>query len=101
MTPYMEYEFKNKVYVVRVTMFGAQNRNPSILECFRYAGLIKMHVDDVIKTVFDIYPPRYLPSRQNTKQWATANAKRIHTFGYNAEVVPEFEEYKEVKEETE
>lgn len=69
-------------YVVRVAKLGHPDFNNPLIECFRYAGLVFVHNDDV----FDILPPQ----KVDTRVWAEQNAARMTSFGYNARAVPEW-----------
>jgi hypothetical protein len=56
----------------------------TLLECLRYAGLIRLayphEQTEQSSTVFDIICPSGLVS----KVWAEQNCQRMATFGYNA-----------------
>lgn len=69
-------------YVVRVARENHPHFDNPLIECFRYAGLVVVHNDDI----FDILPPHGVDS----KVWAEQNAARISSFGYNAVSAPEW-----------
>ena len=61
----------------------------TLLECFRYAGLIKVNYRRIGDTFSDgdyiiMNPPEGLSS---TKSWAEQNAQRMKTFGFATEVI--------------
>lgn len=84
-----------KEYVVRVvqtvTPDGEQLREggdiEAFVECLRYAQLVTIHETEstsLTTLCFDIHAPHGMDS----KRWATMNAKRMATFGFNAVEAP-------------
>jgi hypothetical protein len=59
----------------------------TFVECLRYAGIVHVHDTDphgLTTLCFDILPPHGIDS----STWADANARRMKTFGFNAEKAP-------------
>lgn len=59
----------------------------AFLESLRYAGLIERHEVDphgLTTQCFDLHAPHGV----DDKGWATTNAERMRTFGFNAVVAP-------------
>lgn len=77
-----------KRYVVRVVLPDGINSLTdelrSLLEQFRYAGLITVHREDEQGMCFDMKCPHGIVD----KVWAEQNAKRMQSFWYNAVVAP-------------
>lgn len=74
-------------YCVRIVLFGSDAESAilnTLLECFRYAGLVKLGPDNGNSMSFDIRCPQGL----NSKIWAEQNAARIKSFGLNAVAAP-------------
>lgn len=76
-------------YVVR---FADVEHAGPLLECLRYAGIIHFLTSagaDAARrgdrVSFDLYAPRNV----DTETWATANASRCRSFGYNAVAAPQ------------
>jgi hypothetical protein len=73
-------------YVVRVLLSERQTRGSegTLIECFRYAGLVGNVKDIEDGTVFDIYPPKGVDS----KTWSEMNAQRMQSFSIAAKSAP-------------
>lgn len=56
------------------------------LEQLRYAGIVTLHETREDKYIFDIH----CPSGRETEMWASMNAERMQSFGYNAVKAPAF-----------
>ena len=85
---------KKMVYVVRVCLDPQTERwlpdggTSPILDCLRYAGLVKVHNPTPLGfACFDILPPSNIDSRE----WAERNADRMKSFGFIAEAAPKSE----------
>ncbi len=73
-------------WVVRVVIHLDESREPfSLVESFRYAGLVKVHPTQMTSFCFDMLPPHV----SDSKIWAEMNAERMRSFGYNAEAAPQ------------
>ena len=59
-----------------------------LLECLRYAGLVKVHRNTKVGMCFDILPPNGMRG-ESSMEWAMQNAERMTGFGLNAAAAPE------------
>ncbi len=64
-----------------------------ITEMLRYAGFVRMHVDEDDRLVFDLLPASN-SAREDSGMWAQMNAERISSFGWNAVKAPAWENFK-------
>jgi hypothetical protein len=55
-----------------------------LLECLRYAGLVRIHRDNAEGVCFDLVSPAGVDS----ETWAQMNADRMSSFGWNAVKAP-------------
>ena len=90
----MAKENKSRLWVVRVVIPTIENKPPlaqridgAFLECLRYAGVITLHADEEDRQTFDIRPPMGIAGNVS-KSWASRNADRMKTFGFNAVAAP-------------
>jgi hypothetical protein len=84
-------------WVVRVVLqrggdlipFGPDDKlmNTTFLECLSYAGILRIHRSDESGMCFDLACP---DPQMDSRIWATANANRMQSYGYNAVPAPAF-----------
>ena len=55
----------------------------TMIEWFRYAGLVRIVESELDGLRFDIFPPKDV----SAQMWAERNSERIQSFGYTATVV--------------
>jgi len=77
-------------YVVRVVLHVGLRQDDALLggpfiECLRYAGLAVIHRTDETGACLDLVAPRDV---RDSHGWATRNADRMASFGYNAVAAP-------------
>lgn len=82
-----------RVHRVRVAIPRGLDGAPAplhtaLLECLQHAGMIRVHLDNAERQVFDLLPPSMLASGTH-KSWAESNAARLRACGYIAEPVEE------------
>ena len=75
-------------YVIRVVSWQEDGEvSMQLLEQLRYAGIVEIHRDDDNGVCFDIRPPQGI---SDSRQWASMNAARMESYGYNAVCAPEW-----------
>ena len=80
----------DKRYVVRVVLF-TEDRSDLLdlwLKQFHQAGLLRIHDENDVRMVLDIYPPEQCP--YPSAMWAQLNADWMAKRGINAVKVPEW-----------
>lgn len=72
---------------------GDRHNVGELLTQLDHAGVIKFHpapADGSPRYIFDIYPPANMKTRDQQTVWANMESARMRSFGYNAELAPEW-----------
>jgi hypothetical protein len=84
---------QSKRWVVRICtqsvgLMDKAFEDTPLLECLRYAGLVRVHRNTDVGMCFDILPPNGMKGA-SSMEWAMQSAGKMQSFGLNAVAAPE------------